>query len=49
VAEFVAAAPMPRSLVEATDVAMYESKYAGPNRVTLSSVPPFVSVLPNTG
>jgi len=49
VAEFLAAAPMPRSLVEAADAAMYESKNAGRNRVTLSAAQPFVSGLSNTG
>jgi diguanylate cyclase (GGDEF)-like protein len=40
VAEFSAAAPLPRSMVEAADAAMYESKHAGRNRVVLTSRPP---------
>jgi diguanylate cyclase (GGDEF)-like protein len=43
VAEFSAATPVPRSLIEAADAAMYESKHAGRNRVMLSSTPPFVA------
>jgi diguanylate cyclase (GGDEF)-like protein len=40
VAEFSAATPAPRALIEAADAAMYESKHAGRNRVMLSSTPP---------
>jgi diguanylate cyclase (GGDEF)-like protein len=47
VAEFSAATPMPRALVEAADAAMYESKGAGRNRVMLSSAPPFGPVAAN--
>jgi diguanylate cyclase (GGDEF)-like protein len=47
VAEFSAATPMPRSLVEAADAAMYGSKHAGRNRVVLSSAPPFAGETPN--
>jgi diguanylate cyclase (GGDEF)-like protein len=39
VAEFCAESPSPRTLVEAADAAMYESKHAGRNRVALS-IPP---------
>ena len=46
VAEFAAATPTPRALVEAADAAMYESKHAGRNRVMLSTVPPFAVGLP---
>jgi GGDEF domain-containing protein len=46
VAEFSAAAPMPRALVEAADAAMYESKHAGRNRVALSVAMPFVVGMP---
>ena len=37
VAGFSADTPSPRALVEAADAAMYESKHAGRNRVTLSA------------
>jgi diguanylate cyclase (GGDEF)-like protein len=40
VAEFSSVTPTSRALVEAADSAMYESKHAGRNRVTLSSMPP---------
>jgi diguanylate cyclase (GGDEF)-like protein len=40
VAEFSPAALTSRALVEAADAAMYNSKHAGRNRVTLSSIPP---------
>jgi diguanylate cyclase (GGDEF)-like protein len=46
VAGFSADTPTPRALVEAGDAAMYESKHAGRNRVTLSSKAP-LSGLPN--
>ena len=46
VAEFSAATPMPRALVEAADAAMYESKHAGRNRVMLSSPPAYGLALP---
>jgi diguanylate cyclase (GGDEF)-like protein len=40
VAGFSADTPSPRALVEAADAAMYESKHAGRNRVTLSATSP---------
>jgi PleD family two-component response regulator len=40
ISEFSAETPTPSALVEAADAAMYESKHAGRNRVTLSSMPP---------
>jgi diguanylate cyclase (GGDEF)-like protein len=46
VAEFSAATPMPRALVEAADAAMYESKHAGRNRVVLSIAPALASFTP---
>ncbi len=47
VAEFSAATPMPRSLVEAADAAMYESKRAGRNCVVLSSASQFAVATTN--
>ena len=47
VAELSPATPVPRALVEAADAAMYESKHAGRNRVSLSSIPPFVPGMSN--
>jgi diguanylate cyclase (GGDEF)-like protein len=44
VAEFSAATSMPRALVEAADAAMYQSKHAGKNRVSLSSSTPLAMV-----
>jgi diguanylate cyclase (GGDEF)-like protein len=41
VASFGEDATTPRTLLEAADAAMYESKHAGRNRVMLSSRPPF--------
>jgi predicted signal transduction protein with EAL and GGDEF domain len=46
VAEFSAATPAPRALIEAADAAMYESKHAGRNRVTPSSTPPSPAAAP---
>jgi diguanylate cyclase (GGDEF)-like protein len=46
VAEFSPDSPTPRSLVEAADAAMYDSKHAGRNRVSLSSKPPMPSGAP---
>ncbi len=40
VAEFSADLPTAREMIEAADVAMYQSKHAGRNRVILSSFPP---------
>jgi diguanylate cyclase (GGDEF)-like protein len=40
VAEFRAENPTPRTLVEAADAAMYESKHAGRNRCVMSIAPP---------
>ncbi len=47
VAEFSSLTPTPRALVEAADAAMYDSKHAGRNRVTLSSLPPFEAGVPS--
>jgi diguanylate cyclase (GGDEF)-like protein len=44
VAEFLAATPTPRELVEAADAAMYESKHAGRNRVSMA--PAFAVIVP---
>ncbi len=44
VADFTAETSTPRSLVEAADAAMYESKHAGRNRIALSSRPPAATV-----
>jgi diguanylate cyclase (GGDEF)-like protein len=50
VAEFSALTPMPRALIEAADAAMYESKRAGRNRVTLSvAMPPLAADVPTAG
>jgi diguanylate cyclase (GGDEF)-like protein len=46
VAEFSADTPTPRALVEAADAAMYESKHAGRNRVSLSPQLPLMSGAP---
>jgi diguanylate cyclase (GGDEF)-like protein len=43
VAGYSAGTPTPRMLVEAADVAMYESKHAGRNRVSLSTLSPPVA------
>jgi diguanylate cyclase (GGDEF)-like protein len=47
VAGFSADAPTPRALVEAADSAMYESKHAGRNRVTMSPAVPVPLKVPN--
>jgi diguanylate cyclase (GGDEF)-like protein len=44
VADYHPSSADPRALVEAADAAMYQSKHAGRNRVTLSSRPPQASV-----
>jgi GGDEF domain-containing protein len=49
VAEFLADTPTPRALVEAANAAMYESKHAGRNRVTLSSAAPPGTLATPTG
>lgn len=46
VADFAADTCTPRTLVEAADAAMYESKHAGRNRVALSLRPLFAPLLP---
>jgi hypothetical protein len=47
VAEFSPDTSTPRTLVEAADAAMYESKHAGRNRVALSSTPPCSAAVPS--
>jgi diguanylate cyclase (GGDEF)-like protein len=49
VAEFSAATPLPRALVEAADAAMYQSKRAGRNCVLLSSIPPIAPAMSSVG
>ena len=44
VASFDPDASTPRTLLEAADAAMYESKHAGRNRVMLSSRPPLIAI-----
>jgi len=46
VADFSAATAAPRALVDAADAAMYESKHAGRNRVSLSLRPLFAPEMP---
>ncbi|MDB4979658.1 MAG: hypothetical protein JWM82_410 [Myxococcales bacterium] len=43
VAGFSADTPTPRALIEAADAAMYESKHAGRDRVSLATMPPMTT------